>query len=59
MTPPEVVQGLLQAKVTTVAVQLREGLRLEQITAKLETLPLQMDIAAFYEEAISPRGRPS
>jgi UPF0755 protein len=54
MTPQEVVQGLLQAKVTTVVVQLREGLRLEQITAKLETLPLQMDFNAFYQEASHP-----
>ncbi|TME83807.1 MAG: endolytic transglycosylase MltG [Chloroflexi bacterium] len=54
MTPPEIVQGLLTAKVTTIVVQLREGLRLEQITAKLETLPLQMDIEAFYQEATHP-----
>jgi UPF0755 protein len=54
MTPQEVVQGLLTANVTTVVVQLREGLRLEQITAKLETLPLQMDVEAFYQEATHP-----
>src|SRR5207249_11855985 len=33
---------------------LREGLRIEQITAYLETLPLKMDFARFYELATHP-----
>ncbi|TMG24919.1 MAG: endolytic transglycosylase MltG [Chloroflexi bacterium] len=54
MTPQQLVEGLLNAPVTTVVVQLREGLRLEQVTTKLETLPLEMNVADFYKEATSP-----
>src|SRR5437870_5088526 len=54
MTPQQLVEGLLNAPVTTVVVQLREGLRLGQVTTKLETLPLEMNVADFYKEATSP-----
>ncbi|HXQ96339.1 MAG TPA: endolytic transglycosylase MltG [Candidatus Acidoferrales bacterium] len=54
MTPAGILARLQQAPVTTVTVQLREGLRIEQITAYLETLPLKMDVQAFYELAMHP-----
>jgi len=37
-----------------IELDLRTGLRLEQITAKLQTLPLEMDVRAFYELAKEP-----
>jgi UPF0755 protein len=37
-----------------VDIALRTGLRAEQITAKLETLPLQMDVSQFYAIVKSP-----
>jgi peptidoglycan lytic transglycosylase G len=54
MTPDELVNALLVSRDIAVEVGLREGLRLEQITAKLETLPLTMDVKAFYDEVRSP-----
>jgi peptidoglycan lytic transglycosylase G len=54
MTPAAILARLQQAPVVTVTVQLREGLRLEQVTAYLETLPLKMDVHAFYELAMHP-----
>jgi peptidoglycan lytic transglycosylase G len=54
MTPDEVVNALLVSKDVAVSIGLREGLRLEQITAKLQTLPLTMDVQAFYDEAKKP-----
>ncbi len=54
MTPQAIVDRLQQAPVKTVTVQLREGLRIEQITAYLETLPLKMDVHAFYDLAMHP-----
>lgn len=54
MTPDQLVGSLLEAKDPAVTVTLREGLRLEQIAAKLQTLPLTMDVEAFYEEAKHP-----
>ncbi len=54
MTPQQLVTALLQAKEVAVTIQLREGLRLEQITAKLETLPITMDVREFYELAKHP-----
>ncbi len=44
MTPDQLVTALLVSKDLAVSVGLREGLRLEQITAKLQTLPLTMDV---------------
>jgi peptidoglycan lytic transglycosylase G len=54
MTPDQLVNALLVSRDIAVTVGLREGLRLEQITAKLQTLPLTMDVKAFYEEVESP-----
>ncbi len=54
MTPQAILARLQQAPVKTVTVQLREGLRIEQITAYLETLPLKMDVRAFYDLAMHP-----
>jgi UPF0755 protein len=56
MTPDEVVTALLAPpEVPYVDVDLRTGLRLEQITAKLQTLDkLQMDPREFYELATDP-----
>jgi UPF0755 protein len=55
MTPQQLV-ALLEAPPVSpyVDVGLREGLRIEQITAKLQTLPLQMDPKQFYELAKHP-----
>ncbi len=56
MTPGEIVTALLNPpKVSFVEIALRTGLRLEQITAKLETIPeLALDPADFYELARHP-----
>lgn len=55
MTPPQLVAALLTPpEVPYVDIALRTGLRLEQITAKLQTLPLQMDPRDFYDLAKEP-----
>ena len=55
MTPDEMVSALLAPPaIPYVDIALRTGLRLEQVTAKLQTLPLEMDPRAFYELAIDP-----
>ena len=56
LTPDQLVSALLAPpEVPYVDIALRTGLRLEQITAKLETLTaLQMDPAEFYEIVESP-----
>jgi UPF0755 protein len=56
MTPDQIVTALLAPdQVKTILVQLRTGLRLEQITAKLETIAgLQMNPADFYQLAKHP-----
>jgi peptidoglycan lytic transglycosylase G len=56
MTPPEVVNALITARVVhpTLDVTFREGLRLEQITAKLETIQSKVDPKAFYDLATHP-----
>jgi UPF0755 protein len=58
MTPGQLVAGLINNRivVTTVPVNFREGLRLEQITAKLQTLgePLKIDAQKFYDLATHP-----
>ena len=56
LTPDQLVSALLAPpKVPYVDIALRTGLRLEQITAKLETLTaLQMDPAEFYRIVHSP-----
>ncbi len=50
-TPEEMVTALLNPPaIPVVAIDLRQGLRLEQITAKLQTVEgLEMDVEAFYE----------
>jgi UPF0755 protein len=55
MTPDQVVTALLAPpSIPYIEVDLRTGLRLEQITAKLQTLALEMDVRAFYELAAEP-----
>ena len=56
MTPDELVTALLDPEqIQYVEIALRTGLRLEQITAKLETIDgLTMDPADFYELAKHP-----
>jgi peptidoglycan lytic transglycosylase G len=56
MTPDQVVQALLNPEqVKYVEIGLRTGLRLEQVTAKLETIDgLTMNPADFYELAKHP-----
>jgi UPF0755 protein len=57
LTPEELSQALISSPVVvkTVPLTLREGLRLEQITAKLQTLDgTQIDPEAFYEEVTNP-----
>ncbi len=59
MTPDQVVQSLLNpGQIPYVQIALRTGLRLEQITAKLETIDgLTMDPADFYELAKHPTAK--
>ncbi|MBA2557330.1 MAG: endolytic transglycosylase MltG [Chloroflexi bacterium] len=57
MTPRQIVERLLGAPdppERRVAISLREGLRIEQITALLMTLPLEMEVADFYAAASQP-----
>lgn len=56
MTPDQVVTALVKdrVQVTTVKVTFREGLRLEQQTALLETITSGVDPAAFYDLAKHP-----
>ncbi|HET9614174.1 MAG TPA: endolytic transglycosylase MltG [Candidatus Limnocylindrales bacterium] len=56
MTPDQIVTALLAPEqVKTIEISLRTGLRLEQITAKLETIDgLQMQPADFYQLAKHP-----
>jgi UPF0755 protein len=56
LTPDQLVTALLDPPVITfVDISFRTGLRLEQMTAKLQTLTdLQMDPQEFYEQASSP-----
>ena len=56
MTPDQLVSALLApaAGPKFVDIALRTGLRLEQVTAKLETLPLQMDTTEFRDIVTSP-----
>ncbi len=56
MTPAEVVQALIEARVivTTVDVTFREGLRIEQMTAKLQTIASRVDSQQFYDLVTKP-----
>lgn len=56
MTPSEVVVALVRGRVTlqSVNVTFREGIRLEQMTALLETINSKVDPKAYYELAEHP-----
>jgi UPF0755 protein len=58
MTPAEVVDGLINNRIVnrTISVTFREGLRIEQMTAKLMTLlpESKVDPKAFYDLAMKP-----
>jgi UPF0755 protein len=57
LTPGEVVDGLINNRIviTTLPVTFREGLRLEQMTAKLATIPeLPFDAREFYDLVTRP-----
>ncbi|HYM83456.1 MAG TPA: endolytic transglycosylase MltG [Candidatus Dormibacteraeota bacterium] len=56
MTPPQVVTALIEARVVipTLDVTFREGLRLEQLVAKLETIQSAVDPKTFYDLATHP-----
>jgi UPF0755 protein len=56
MTPAEIVNALVTSRVTlsTINVTFREGIRLEQQTALLETLTSGVDPKAFYDLAKHP-----
>ncbi len=56
MTPAEVATALVQDRVTVevVDVTFREGLRLEQMVAKLQTEPVRLDWEEFYSIVSKP-----
>ena len=56
MTPAEVVEALVEARVvvSTVDVTFRESLRLEQMTALLQTIESGVDPQAFYDLVTKP-----
>ena len=56
MTPQQMVTALVQDKVAlkTVNVTFREGIRLEQMTALLQTIPSGVDPQAYYDLAKHP-----
>jgi UPF0755 protein len=56
MTPAEVADALVNARAsaTIVKVTFREGLRIEQMTALLQTLDTAIDPREFYELAMDP-----
>ncbi len=55
MTPQQILVALQDAPVLTVSVGLREGLRLEQIAAYLQTIGLRPEAAKeFYDLARAP-----
>ena len=56
MTPAQIVTGLVDNRlvIRTVPVTFREGLRIEQMTAKLQTIDSGVDPQAFYDLATKP-----
>jgi UPF0755 protein len=56
MAPAEVVEALVEARVvvTSIDVTFREALRLEQMTAKLQTVESKVDARAFYDLVSKP-----
>lgn len=56
MTPDQVVTGLVENRlvIQTAQVTFREGLRIEQMTAKLQTIESGVDPKAFYDLVTAP-----
>jgi UPF0755 protein len=55
MTPQQIVTSLLVSHQVAITIALRPSLRLEQISAELETITgLSMDVKAFYNEVKHP-----
>ncbi len=55
MTPDQLVTALINARIVTIPVTFREGLRLEQLVAKLETVPgTGVDPQTFYDLVTKP-----
>lgn len=56
MTPDQVVTGLVENRlvIKTVNVTFREGLRIEQMVAKLQTVASGVDPKAFYDAVMKP-----
>lgn len=55
MTPQQIVTSLLVSHQVAITIALRPSLRLEQISAELETITgLSMDVKAFYDEVKHP-----
>jgi len=56
MTPTQVAEALIAARVTTTTIDItfREGLRIEQMTALLQTKDTGIDPKAFYDLAKNP-----
>lgn len=54
MTPEQLVTALLESKRFATTIALRDALRLEQVAAFLQTLPIKTDVKAFYEMAKKP-----
>jgi UPF0755 protein len=56
MTPAEVVEALVEARIviTTINATFRESLRLEQMTAQLQTIDSAVDPQAFYDLVKQP-----
>ena len=54
MTPDELVSSLLESKVFATTIALRDSLRIEQIVAYLQTLPLKMDVSELYSIVKKP-----
>ena len=54
MTPEELVTSLLETKVFATTIALRDALRIEQVAAYLQTLPIKTDVEAFYKLAKKP-----
>ena len=54
MTPEQLVTSLLETKVLATTIALRDALRLEQVAAYLQTLPIKADVERFYALAKKP-----
>jgi UPF0755 protein len=54
MTPEELVTSLLETKVFATTIALRDALRIEQVAAYLQTLPIKTDVEELYALAKKP-----